>query len=135
MRLQPFTEIDRAGDRIGDGDDDQDDGDHSEGRQRLRRYHVLVPRPALVDADQLEEEIGESGEVEGDDGDHAGAVLPSSEEGREDEDENGNGNGGNGQAEFWVGGGVGVRFGHRDAWENDDDELHGEAEEEEEIEF
>lgn len=78
----------------------------------------------LVDSDQLEDEVAETSEVENNDSDHASLVLTASEESGGKQNQDSNRDGDDGQREFGI---ILVS--------NNDNELHDEAEEEEEIEL
>lgn len=122
--LEAGAKVVHADEGVDDGQDDEQDGQHREGRQGAAHGDVVVPEAGLVDADELEEEVGEAAKVEGDDGDHAGFDLTAGEEGGEQQDGDGDGDGGDGQAQLEV------RLAR-----HDDEELDREAEEEEEIEL
>jgi hypothetical protein len=79
----------------------------------------------LVHAYELEDEVGHSDEVEGDDDALAEVSFAAGDPRGEEQENNGDGEGGYGENEF-----VGV-----DVAACDDEELHGKAEEEEEVEF
>lgn len=65
MRFQPSPKVGRAHARIDNRQDDQDDGDDGEGGERGADGVVeVVPRAVLVHPHELEEEVGEAGEVE-----------------------------------------------------------------------
>ena len=83
---------------------------------------VVFFEARLIDADKLEEEVGQATKVEEDGKDHAQLDFAAGEEGGQQEDGNGDGNGRRRQAEFGV-------FDIGD----DDEELDGKSEEEEEI--
>ena len=78
----------------------------------------------LIDADQLEEEVGQTTEVEQDDEADAETVLAPREEGGAQQDADGDGDRGDVQAQLEVFDAV-----------DDDEELDGEAQEEKEVEF
>lgn len=67
----------RADARRDDGDDEEQDGKDGEARQRLARWPVVLETRRIggVHADELEEEVAQSDEVEDDDDDHAGDGL------------------------------------------------------------
>lgn len=121
---QPRAEVAHADEGIDDGQDDEDDGQHGKGRQRAAHGVVVLAVARLVDAHQLEEEVGQAAKVEQDDQHDAEPVLALREEGGAEQDGDGHGDGGDVQAELDA---VDVR--------DDDDELDREAEEEEEVEF
>lgn len=76
----------------------------------------------LVDAEQLEDEVGQSSKEKHDDTHCAGFVLVAGEVSSPEEDENGNRHSGYGRVVLSLA-----------VSTDDDDELHGESEEEEEI--
>lgn len=78
----------------------------------------------LVHSHELEDEVSQACKVQDEDEDHARATLAAREECGEQEDHDGKGNGGHCETPFSV----------RNVRHNDE-ELDGEAEEEEEIEF
>jgi hypothetical protein len=120
--LQALTKIAHADEGIDDGKDDEDDGHDRKCRERLPDRHVILLRMGLVDAHQLEKEVCESAKVEEDDCNHAGSILALSEEGSKQQDCNRDGDGGGRKAELIL-----------SLSRDDDEELHGEAKEEEEI--
>jgi len=64
--LKTLVEIGEAGEGICDCHYDQDDGKDCEGGQRITAgVKCLCPLGFLVHSDELEEEVGEAGEVEG----------------------------------------------------------------------
>ena len=124
MFLEPLAKVVHADEGVGDGEDDEQDRHDGKGRKRLLNRLVEVPVARLEDAHELEEEVGEAGKVEEDDEAHAELVLALSEKGGKDQDADRNGDGRECQAELGI-------------WltVDDDQELHGKAEEEEEIEL
>lgn len=124
MSLEPLTEVAHADERVDDGKDDQEDGQHSECGQRPAYSQVVLVMAGLIDADQLEEEVGQTTEVEQDDEADAETVLAPREEGGAQQDADGDGDRGDVQAQLEVFDAV-----------DDDEELDGEAQEEKEVEF
>ncbi len=65
MRLQPLAEIRRAHACVDNGQDDEDDGENGEGGKGpahgIENFAVFA---GLVHTDELEEKVGEAGEVE-----------------------------------------------------------------------
>lgn len=65
MRLQPLAEVCRAHACVDDGQDDEDDGENGEGGEGpadgIEDFAMFA---GLVHADELEEKVGEAGEVE-----------------------------------------------------------------------
>lgn len=88
---------------VGDGQNDEDDGENRERRERPRRSLVLLLVAGLVNANQLEEEIRQGSEVENDDRAHANLVFATDEEGSEEQDRNCDRNSHERQAELGVG--------------------------------
>lgn len=122
MRLETGAKVAHANNGVGNGKEDEQDGDDGECGQRLSNSPVLFS--LLVDSDKLVNKVGQSTQMQHNDDDHAGFVLATSEEGSRDEDDDGDGNSGNGNGEFRV-----VSVGDHN------NELDDEAEEEEEIEL
>lgn len=125
VRLQPLAKVHHADDGVGDRKQDQHDGDDGEGGERLAHREVELRVAGLVDAHQLEDEVGQRAEVAHHHEERAEGVLATDEEGGPDEDDNGDGDDGDGEAELEV---LGLVVDH-------DQELHHEAEEEEEVEL
>lgn len=122
--LQTLVEVQHACYCVGDGEDDQDDGEHGEDGHGLSSGLVVLFVAGLVHADELEAEVGEAAEVENHDYHHAGHRFAACPEGGHEEDEDCDWDGGGGKGEFdvrYVG--------------DDNKELDGEADEEEEIEL
>ena len=64
MRFEAPAEIGGARNGVGDGEDDKDDGDDGEGGEGAADGVVeVVTGAVLVHADELEEEVGETGYV------------------------------------------------------------------------
>lgn len=122
--LEALAKVAHADDGVDDGENDQEDGDDGESGQRPADGHVVLAVSRLVDADQLEDEVAQSTEIEDDDGDNAQLVLAAGEVGGADEDGDGDGDGS---------GGEGV-LDDLDVADNDE-ELNGEAEEKEKVEL
>lgn len=122
--LEPRTEVCHADEGIDDGQDNQQDSKHRKGRQALSHGRIDLGVAGLVDAHQLEEEVGQAAEVEQDGEGHADLVLVAREEGCREQDEDGYRDGGDGQRELGLGNG-----------DDDDEELDREAQEEEKIEL
>lgn len=122
--LETSAKVAHANDGVDNGQDDEEDGDDSEGRQRLPHGHVELPVVWLVDAHELEDEVAQATEVQNDDNDHTDLLLSPGEESGADENRNGNRDGGSSQSVL-----------HNLDIAHDDKELDGESEEEEEIEF
>lgn len=120
--LEALAKVVHADEGVGDGQDDEQDRHDGKGRQRLADGLVVLHVAGLVDAHELEEEVGKPGKKEQNDEAHAKLVLALGEEGGKDEDADGNGDRRESEAE------LGVRLAC-----DDDEELHREAEEEEEI--
>lgn len=122
MSFKPVAEVIHTDEGVGDSQDDEDDSENGK-RSKGATDGVVAPTVSrLVDADELEKEVGEAAKVEQDDEAHADAVFAAGKEGGAQQDHNGDGNGGDVQAEFDIVEAV-----------DDDEELHGEPEEEEEI--
>ena len=64
VRFQPSAEVVRAHACIDDGEDDEDHRDDGEGGQRAPYGYVIRYLSAVVHPDELEEEVGEAGEIE-----------------------------------------------------------------------
>lgn len=124
MWLKTRAEVAHADDGVDDGKEDEEDGDDGKGGQRLPHGFVRLLEARLVDSHKLEDEVGESAEVENDDADHSWHVLPAGEEGGGNKNYNGYGNRNDGQGKLGVA-----------LLSDDDDELNNETEEEEEIEL
>lgn len=124
MRLQSRSKVHHANDGVDDGENDEKNGNDSEGSERLLHGLIRILELGRVDSDQFEDEVAEAAQVEDDDHDHAHLVLLISEVGSAEQDENGDRDSGDGQSKFGI-----ALLG------NDDDELDDEAQEEEEIEL
>jgi len=124
VHLEALAEVVHADEGVDDGEDDEDNSKHGKGRQGPLHGHVVVPEEGLVDADELEEEVAEAGEVEDDGEHHAKLDLAAGKEGGEEENGDGDGDGGRRQDVLGI---LDVL--------DDDEELDSEAEEEEEIEL
>lgn len=72
IRLKPPVKIMQTHRTIRNRQDNQNDRQDRENRQRRASCIVLCAVTWLVDADELEEEVGERGDVEADGGNHAG---------------------------------------------------------------
>lgn len=107
---------------IDDGADQQEDSQHGKGRQTLAYRHVLSG--ALVDTEQLEDEVGQASEKERDDAQSASSILVPGTVSCSKKDENRDGHGSYSGPVF----GPAVTA-------NDDDELHRKPEEEEKVKF
>lgn len=105
---------------VDDGANDQQDGQHGESRQTLSHRHILLSM--LVDAEELEDEIGETSKVEDNDAERAGLVFVSNAIRSCQKDDNRQGHGSD----------CGVVFGPAIA-ADDDNELYSEPQEEEEV--
>lgn len=124
VALEASAEVVHADKGVGDGQDDEDDGEDSKGRQRSLNSLVLLPVARLVDAHELEEEVRQAAEVKDHDAAHADLVLATREECGKEQDRDRHGNRQSGQDS------LGAR---RPA--HNDEELNREAEEEEKVEF
>lgn len=122
--LQAGSEIEHADHRVDDGQDDEDDGQDGKRSQRLLHRLVEVLVRLVIDSRQLEDEVGESSEIQDDDGDHAPFPFLANEHCRRQQDGDGNGYRCRGQTKF------GIRLAS-----DDDEELNRESKEEEEIEL
>lgn len=122
--LQAAIEVAHANNAVDNGEDDEQNGDDGKGGERLSHGNVELAVSWLVDAHQLEDEVGETAEVEDEDNGHARLVLLLGEVGGCEQDTDGDGDRGNREGEFGVRG-----FG------NNDDKLNDESEEEEKVEF
>jgi len=147
--LEAAVEVVGADAGVDDGEDDEDDGDDGEGGKGFTDRHVGEFAQGFVHADELEEEVGQGGEIEHlcgtgeqvssdvgkgglrdgdgwayDDEDHAWCALFPCEVSCHQEDDDGYGHRHDGECEFSV---VDV--------DHNDQELYGEPKEEEEIEF
>lgn len=125
MRLEPLAKIRHDHTRGPDRRDEQQNRKHGERGQHAAALEILLlPRRLRPHAEELEDEVGHGGAVEGDDGGVAEAGFAAHEEGGEDQKADDDGDGGDGEDLLGEG-----------AAADDDDELDGEAEEEEEVEF
>lgn len=122
--FQSLVEVGHAGNSVGDGEEDEDNNDNGEDGQRLSHREILVDVARLVHADDLEDEVCETGVVTYNNQHHSHLVLATSPEGGHHQDENGDGKGSNSKTFLGV----------WDASDNDQ-ELDCETEEEEEIEL
>lgn len=124
MGLEPLAEVVHADETVGDGQNNEDDGENGEGSQGTADGKVVLAVTWLIDTDKLEEEVGKAAKVEQNNEAGAEAVFALGEKGGTQQDSNGDWDGGNVQAELDILQAV-----------NDDEELNGEAEEEEKIEL
>ena len=62
--FEPAAEIGGAHARVDDGQDDEDDGDNGEGGEGFANREIRRSTRLLVHADELEEEVGQAGEIE-----------------------------------------------------------------------
>jgi hypothetical protein len=124
MLLQTIAEIHHADHTVDNGDDNQNDGDHSECCHRLLDREIIGTLDWIVDSRQLEDEVGKTTEVEDHDAHHAPLPFSSCEPCSAEQNGNGNGDCGTRQTKFDP-----CHSTH------DDEELNGEADEEEEIEL
>ncbi len=122
MRLEPRAKVAHANEGVDDGQNDEQDGQDGKGRQRAPDGFVVLAVVGLVDAHQLEEEVGQAAKVQKDDEADANPVLAAREEGGAEEDGDGDRDGSNVEAQLEVFHAV-----------DDNEELHGEAEEEEKV--
>lgn len=122
--LQARVEVAHADEGISDCENDEQDSQNSESRQTPPHGQVEITVPRLIDSDELEEKVGKTTEVQDDDAPHARLRLVSGEEGGHQQNGNRDGNGSNGKTEF-----------HVRLAADDNEELDGEADEEEEIEL
>ena len=122
--FKPLIKVVQTHRTIRNRQDNQNDRQHREDRQGGASCVVLCAVTWLVDADELEEEVGQRGNVKADGGDHAGFDFFACPESGEGEDNDCDWNGGYGEIEFPV----------CDVCD-DDEKLDGEAEEEVEIEL
>ena len=81
MRLEARAKVVHADEGVDDGQDDEEDGQDGKGGQRPADGVVVLAVARLVDAHQLEEEVGQAAKVQQDDEAHADPVLASGEEG------------------------------------------------------
>ena len=63
IRFQTSTEVVRAHACVDDSENDEDHRDDGESGQRAPDRHVGRLLPAMVHPDELEEEVGETGEI------------------------------------------------------------------------
>lgn len=124
MLLQTGAKVHHAHHTVDDGNDNQNDGDDREGGHRLLDGLVESALGRVINSGQLENEVGEAAEVEDHDENHAPLPFPSSKPCCTKEDGDCDGDGRTGQAEFNV-----------SLAADNDEELNGEADEEEEIEL
>lgn len=124
MSLEARAEVVHADDGIDDGHYDEQNGDDGERGERFSNGKVGRSAARFVDAEELEDEVGEAAKVEDDDADHARLVLPLGEECSSKQNGNRDRNGGNRESEL----GIGLDS-------DDDDKLNDETQKEEEIEL
>jgi len=137
VRLEAFVEIHDTGDRVDDRQDDEQDGDHGESSQTsssrlVRLFVVLSPH-----AHQLEDEVCQRSEQDEHNTPHHSLLLPASEERSGGQEGNGDWQCGNGDIKLIVlpADDATLAGGEAGSGRNDDDELNGEANEEEEVEL
>ena len=102
MGLESLVEVVRAYACDHDGKNEQENGEHSKGGQRLARRLVvfLAIQVGNVHADELEQEVGHGNEVDDDNSNHAGNRLAADPPGGEEEEEKGDDQGDGGQSEL-----------------------------------
>lgn len=122
VRLQSTAVVVHAIECIDDCTQQEENRQHCKSCQTLAHGHVLLG--ALIDAEEFKDEVGKAAEEEDDDRQGSEFVLVARGPGGAQQDQDRDGHGGNGQ----------IVFGAPIAT-NNDNELHGEAEEEEEIEL
>lgn len=110
--------------RHDDGADEQHNGQHGEGSQFFARGEIRCLPARGVHAAQLEAEIGQAGKVQQDNADGADQTLAAGDPEGGEHDQDGDWDRGDGEVFL---GGVGAA--------DNNDELDGEAETEEEVEF
>lgn len=122
VTLETASEVDHADDGIDNRENNEQDGNDGKSSQRLLHGFVVLSVVGLIDANELEDEVGEAAKVKNNDNDHPGLVLFASEESRSQKNENRDRDSGNGEGEFRI-----VRF------SDNDDKLNDETQEEEKI--
>jgi len=100
--LESLVEVVRADACDNNGKNEQKNGEHSKGGQRLARRLVvlLAVQVGNVHADELEQEVGHGNEVDDNNGNHAGNRLATDPPGGEEEEEKGDDQGDGGQSEL-----------------------------------
>lgn len=128
VRFESFVEVARANASSRDGGDKQrncNDGKHCQGLSRgqvlVDFFHVAF----VVHAHELEDEVGHGREVDDDHDCLTDVRFATGDKGCEEEEADGHGDGDDCEVEFKVG----------EVRANDNEELYGEGEEEEKVEF
>jgi hypothetical protein len=124
VSLETLIKVGQAHDAVSDGHDDEQNSDDGEGSERLLDSLVILAPFRLVDAHQLEDEVGEGTMIEDNDGDHACLDFATRKPCGSNENTNRDGDRGDGESKLWV---IGIG--------DDDDQLNDEPQEEEEIEL
>lgn len=125
VRLQATVEVVRAHACVDDRDHNQDNSDDGEEGHRGPSGPIEGGRHRVVHAVQLEAEVGQSGEEEQNDSDHAEGAFSSNEPGTAGQHKDGHGDSNYSEVEF------SIMLIRRDNGQ----ELYGETEEEEKIEL
>lgn len=76
MLLQAFVEVHRAHDRVGDGEDHENEGDDGKTGEILSDWQVRLFVSILIHSEELEDKICSTTEVQDNGGDHAEQVFP-----------------------------------------------------------
>jgi len=126
VRLEALVEVVCAHAGDNNGEDEQEDGEHSEGSQGLACWLVvlLAVEVGNVHADELEQEVAHGDEVYDDDGDHASDGFTSDPPSGREQEEEGYDQGDGREGSFDWG-----------RLLDDNEELDCEGEEEEEVEL
>lgn len=122
MGLESGAKVEHADDGVGNGEDDEKNGDDGEGCKRLPDGLVVVLESP--NTDELEKEVYEATVVKDDDSNHSKLVFDAGEVGGADQDQNRDWDRDNGESKFGI-----VGLGHNDH------KLDNEAEKEEEVEL
>jgi hypothetical protein len=122
VSLEARAKVAHADDGVDNGEENEEDGDDGKGGQRSANGEVSVLISRLVYSANLEDEVRKSSEIEDDDANHAGLVLPPGEVCGGQQDGNGDRNGGASQGELRI-----------VLPSDNDDKLHNVAKEEEEV--
>lgn len=122
MGLKTHVEVAQADDAVGDGKEDEKDGNDGEGSEGPADSTVMVPPFGLVNANELKDEVAQGAVIKDEYNDHANLVLFAREPTRGDKNENGDWDSGDSKREFGI---LLVR--------DNNDELDDETEEEEKV--
>ena len=102
MALKTGIEVSHANQGVDDCEENEDDCEYGKCGQGPTHRHVVLPVPGLIDANELEEKVSQSCQIEANDGDDANLVLAAGEEGGENKYDDTEWDGSNGEPKLKV---------------------------------